>query len=69
MIVFNNQEFDAIKNITLAQFIDLMKAQHVIENTALLITVNNELITPSAVHTKMINDGDVIKTRNLPMGG
>ncbi|AWW27260.1 hypothetical protein ACIZ62_00470 [Acetobacterium carbinolicum] len=69
MIVFNNQEFDAIKNITLAQFVDLMKAQRVIENTALLITVNNELITPSAVHTKMINDGDVIKTRNLPMGG
>lgn len=69
MIVFNDKEFDAIKNITIAQFIELMQAQCVIENTALLITVNNQLISPSAVYTKIINDGDSIKTRYLPMGG
>lgn len=69
MIIFNNKEFDVIKNITIAQFIELMKDQLVIENTALLITVNNQLISPSVVHTKIIYDGDIIKTRYLPMGG
>lgn len=69
MIVFNNKEFDVIKNITIAQFIELMKEQLVIEDIALLITVNNQLISPFAVHTKIIRDGDIIKTRYLPMGG
>ncbi|KNZ40906.1 hypothetical protein [Acetobacterium bakii] len=69
MIVFNNKAFDFVENTTIAQFIELMKDQLIIENTALLITVNNQLISPSAIYTKIIYDGDIIKTRYLPMGG
>ncbi|WKY48050.1 hypothetical protein Q5O24_01600 [Eubacteriaceae bacterium ES3] len=69
MIVFNNQEFDLEKSMTVAQLLEIMKEKDLIKNTALLVTLNSELISPSEVYKKMINDGDVIKTRYLPTGG
>lgn len=69
MITFNNQEFEFIENICVADFIRLMQHKQIIDNKSFLITVNNKLISPSSLNQKIVRDGDIIKTRLMPVGG
>ncbi|MPW24546.1 hypothetical protein GC105_01900 [Alkalibaculum sp. M08DMB] len=70
MIIFNNQEFEYIDNVTISQFIQIMKDRKVLNShNALLITKNNKLISPSEIYIEKVKDGDIINARVMPVGG
>ncbi|MBK5244694.1 MAG: hypothetical protein JJE18_06675 [Eubacteriaceae bacterium] len=69
MITVNDQQYEFVESMTIAGLLDFIKIQQVMSTSALLVRVNDEVISPAAVHQVFINDGDILKIRNLPMGG
>lgn len=69
MITVNNQQYEFIEHVTIAGLLDSIQNKHEMSTSALLVTVNDVLISPAAIHQVFINDGDILKTRNLPVGG
>ncbi|WP_373482491.1 hypothetical protein [Acetobacterium sp.] len=69
MITVNNQQYEFIEHVTIAGFLDSIQNKHEMSTSALLVIVNDVLISPAAIHQVFINDGDVLKIRNLPVGG
>lgn len=69
MITVNNQQYEFMERMTITGLIDFLQNQHGMSTTALLVAVNDVIISPAAVDHVFINDGDILKIRNLPMGG
>ncbi|NTW72302.1 MAG: MoaD/ThiS family protein [Eubacteriaceae bacterium] len=69
MIVFNNCEFDFVEGQTAAELVLSMYDRKIIQQKAILLTINNRLVPLPDMHHTEIRDGDVLKTRPMPAGG
>lgn len=69
MITVNSQQYDFCENMTITRLIDFLQNQHGMSTSALLVTVNDKIISPAVIDKVFINDGDILKIRILPIGG
>ncbi|PKM61712.1 MAG: hypothetical protein CVU99_02210 [Firmicutes bacterium HGW-Firmicutes-4] len=69
MITVNNQQYEFLEHVTIAGLLQVIKNKNEISTSALLVIVNDVIICPAAIYQVFIKDGDIIKTRNLPVGG